>query len=121
MDSRNDKTGHRQCCKSSGPSLTQSVRKALEGSNKNYRLLPKFDAGSRENVHEGGRAISLSVYADTDYASEETVRRSIFGVAVMLGNAAVYATSRTQHCVRLSTTEAEYVALAEGAKEGMFV
>ena len=39
----------------------------------------------------------------------------------MLGNAAVYATSRTQHCVTLSTTEAEYVALAKGAKEGMFV
>ena len=39
----------------------------------------------------------------------------------MLGNAAVYATSRTQHCVTLSTTEAEYVALAEGAKQGMSV
>ena len=39
----------------------------------------------------------------------------------MLGNAAVYATSHTQHCVTLSTTEAEYVALAEGAMEGMFV
>ena len=38
----------------------------------------------------------------------------------MLGNAAVYATSCTQHCVTLSTTEGEYVALAEGAKEGMF-
>ena len=39
----------------------------------------------------------------------------------MLGNAAVYTTSRTQHWVTLFTTEAEYVALAEGAKEGMFV
>ena len=39
----------------------------------------------------------------------------------MLGNAAVYVTSRTQHCVTLSMTEAEYVALAEGVKEGMFV
>ena len=39
----------------------------------------------------------------------------------MLGNAAVYATSRTQDCVTLSTTEAEYVALAEGAKQEMFV
>ena len=38
----------------------------------------------------------------------------------MLGNAAEYATSCTQHCVTLSTTEEEYVALAEGAKEGMF-
>ena len=47
--------------------------------------------------------------------------RSISGVAVMLGNAAVYAASCIQHCVTLSTTEVEYVALAEGAKEGMFV
>ena len=39
----------------------------------------------------------------------------------MMGNAAVYVTSRTQHCVALSTAEAEYVTLAEGAKEGMFV
>ena len=39
----------------------------------------------------------------------------------MLGNAAVYATSRTQHCVTLSTTEAEYAALAEETKEGMSV
>ena len=34
---------------------------------------------------------------------------------------ALYATSRTQHCMTLSTTEVEYVALAEGAKEGIFV
>ena len=51
----------------------------------------------------------------------KTDRRSVSSVAVMLGNAAVYATSRTQHCVTLSTTEAEYVALAEGVKEGMYV
>ena len=39
----------------------------------------------------------------------------------MLGNATVYATSRTQHCVALSTIEADYVALAKGAKKGMLV
>ena len=39
----------------------------------------------------------------------------------MLGNAALYATSYIQYSVTLSTTEAEYVALAEGAKEGMFI
>ena len=68
-----------------------------------------------------GEELSLSVYTDADYASKETDRRSISGVAVMLGNAAVYATSRTQHSVTLSTTEAEYVALAERVKKGMFV
>ena len=46
---------------------------------------------------------------------------SISGVAVMLGEAAVYATSHTQQCVTLSTTEEECVALAEGAKQGMFI
>ena len=68
-----------------------------------------------------GEELSLSVYTDADYAIKETDRRSISGVGVMLGNTAVYATSRKQHCVALPTTEAEYVALPEGAKEGMFV
>ena len=39
----------------------------------------------------------------------------------MLEGAALYATSCTQHCVTLSISEAEYVAMAEGAKEGLFV
>ena len=69
---------------------------------------------------KGGK-LSLLVYADADHARKEADRRSISGVAVMLGGAAVYATSRTQRCVPLSTTEAEYVAVAEGAKEGLFV
>ena len=72
-------------------------------------------------TYTNGEEHSLSVYTDADYASKETDGRSISGVAVVLGNAAVYATSRTQHCVTLSTTEAEYVALAEETKEGMFV
>ena len=63
----------------------------------------------------------MSVDADANYAKKETDRRSISSVAILLGGAAVSASSRTQHCVTLSTTEAEYVAMAEGAKEGMFV
>ena len=72
-------------------------------------------------TYKKGEELSLLVYTDADYASKKTDRRSVSGVAVMLGNAAVYTTSRTQHCVALSTTEAEYVALAKGTKEGMCV
>ena len=56
-----NRTRHRQCCKSSGPSLRQSVREASEGGNK-YPCLPKFDAGSRDNVHEGGGAIAVDLH-----------------------------------------------------------
>ncbi|CAM9757375.1 unnamed protein product, partial [Sphacelaria rigidula] len=63
----------------------------------------------------------LSVYCNADRAKKETDRRSVSGVAVMYGGAVVSATSRAQHCVTLSTTEAEYVAMADGAKEGLFV
>lgn len=65
--------------------------------------------------------LSLSVYTDAGYASKETDQRSISGEAVMFGGAAMYGTSRTQQCVTLSTTEEEYVAMVEGAKEGLFV
>ncbi|CAM9361600.1 unnamed protein product [Sphacelaria rigidula] len=39
----------------------------------------------------------------------------------MYGGVAVSSTRRTQHCVNLPTTEAEYVAMAGRAKGRMFV
>ena len=38
----------------------------------------------------------------------------------MLGGTSVIASSTTQHCVTLSTSEAEYVAMAQGAKTALF-
>ena len=64
---------------------------------------------------------SRPVFIDSDCASKETYRCSLSGVALMLWNEAVYATSSTRHCLTLSTTEAEYVALAKGATKGLFV
>ena len=45
--------------------------------------------------------ISLEVFADADYASKATDRRSISGGAIMCGGASVYWFSRTQKCVTL--------------------
>ena len=67
---------------------------------------------------EGG--LKLSVYVDADYADKANNRRSVFGVAVVLGGTAVIASSTTQHCVTLSTSEAEYVVMAQGAKTALF-
>ena len=61
--------------------------------------------------------ISLEVFADADYASKATDGRSESGGSIMCGGAGVCWFSRTQKCVTLSTSEAEYVALGDAVKE----
>ena len=61
--------------------------------------------------------ISLEVFADTDYASKATDRRLVSGGVIMCGGASVCWFSRTQKCVTLSASEAEYVALRDAVKE----
>ena len=65
--------------------------------------------------------MKLSLFADADKADRCNDRRSVSGVAVMLGNTDVSASSTTQHCVTLSTIEAEYVAMAHGAKTALAI
>ena len=68
-----------------------------------------------------GSGMSLSVYADADYASKENDRRSVSGIAATLGGTVVSHTSKTQRLVSLSTSEAEYIAAGEGVKKTLFV
>lgn len=63
----------------------------------------------------------MLTFADADYASKAADRRSVAGGAIMCGGAAVSWFSRTQKCVKLSTTEAEYVALSDVLKEVLFL
>ena len=64
--------------------------------------------------------ISLEVFADADYASKATDRRSVSGGLIMCGVASVCWFSRTQKCATFSTSEAEYVALRDAVKELLF-
>ena len=64
-----------------------------------------------------GSGLKLVAYADADHARKTADRRSVSGGAVMCAGACVCWLSRTQKCVTLSTTEAEYVALADTIKE----
>ena len=66
-------------------------------------------------------SISLEVFADADYASKATDRRSVSGVLIMCGGASVCWFSRTQKCVTLSTSEEEHVALGDAVKELLFL
>ena len=68
-----------------------------------------------------GNELDRVAYADADYASKATDRRSVSGRSVMCAGPCVCWFSRTQKCVTLSTTEAEYVALADTMKEVIFL
>ena len=65
--------------------------------------------------------ISLEVFADAVYASRATDRRSVSGGAIMFADACACRFSRTQKCITLSTSKAEYVALSDAVEELLFL
>ncbi|CAB1106941.1 unnamed protein product [Ectocarpus sp. CCAP 1310/34] len=65
--------------------------------------------------------MSMQVFVDADYASKATDRRSVSGGLVVCGGGCMTWFSRRQKCVTLSTTEAEYVAIADVLKEVLFL
>ena len=65
--------------------------------------------------------LDISVFANANYAEKADDRRSVSGVAIIVGKSSVSWFSSTQKIVTLSTTEAEYVALGDGVKKALFV
>lgn len=61
--------------------------------------------------------LMLTGYADADWAGDINGRKSTSGYVFKLGDAVVSYASRKQSNVTLSSTEAEYVALAEASQE----
>jgi len=60
-------------------------------------------------------------YSDSDYAGDVDNRRSMTGYVFTLGGSVVSWKATLQPTVTLSTTEAEYMALTEAAKEGIWL
>ena len=65
--------------------------------------------------------VDLGVFVDSDFASRAADRRSVSGGVVMCAGACVSFSSRTEKSVTLSSTEAEYVTMAEGFNEAIFL
>ncbi|KAJ2932734.1 hypothetical protein H1R20_g4383, partial [Candolleomyces eurysporus] len=81
----------------------------------------KYLAGTRNYslVYEGrkGMAFGLESYTDADYAQDPTHRLSQTGNLVLLASGAVSWKSFTQKSIATSSTEAEYMALFDCAKQ----
>ncbi|CAN0157744.1 unnamed protein product [Discosporangium mesarthrocarpum] len=72
-------------------------------------------------LYELGEGLELLGYDDTSFAGKSTDQRSASGGAVMFVGTAVSWFSRSQKCVALSPTEAEYMTMGECKKELLFL
>lgn len=62
-------------------------------------------------------SLELRAFSDADYAGDENTRKSTTGSVLTINDSPVSWSSKLQKTVSLSTTEAEYNALAETTKE----
>ena len=60
-------------------------------------------------------------YVDSDYAGDLDKRRSLTGYVFTFSDCAISWKAVLQSTVALSTTEAEYMAAAEGVKEALWL
>lgn len=72
-------------------------------------------------IFGGDTQCSVAGYSDSDYAGDIDSRRSMTGYVFTLGCSVVSWKATLQATVTLSTTEAEYMALTEAAKEGIWL
>jgi hypothetical protein len=68
-----------------------------------------------------GGELTCSGYSDSDWAEDRDDRRSTSGYTFQVGNGAISWKSRKQATVSLSSTEAEYKALSDSFKEGLWL
>ncbi|KAJ4710294.1 Retrovirus-related Pol polyprotein from transposon TNT 1-94 [Melia azedarach] len=77
-----------------------------------------FDVGL---IYGGDTQCLVTGFSDSDYAGDIDSRRSMTGYVFTLGSSVVSWKATLQPTVTLSTTEAEYMALTEAAKEGIWL
>ncbi|KAK3248188.1 hypothetical protein CYMTET_42342 [Cymbomonas tetramitiformis] len=110
-------------CTTYGPehfmALKQVVR-YLKGT-KDYELVLRTASVPGGGGTAPSRPLPLSIYTDSDYAGCKVTRRSTSGIAVFLCGSLVIFSSMIQKSVSLSTTEAEIIAMSEGAREVKYV
>jgi hypothetical protein len=75
------------------------------------------------NAHIGDKTNSNAApvgFCDADWGADTTTRRLVTGTMFFLAGGPISWASKTQHCVALSTTEAELNALSEAAKQALY-
>ena len=84
-------------------------------------LLRSLKGTSNVCLKFGKSSSGLVGYCDSDYAGDLDTRKSTSGNVFTLGGMAVNWQSSLQSVVTMSTTEAEYIAIAESFKEAKWL
>jgi hypothetical protein len=72
-------------------------------------------------VYDGTQGGGLMAYTDSDWASDPDTRRSITGYHYMLADGIFCWLSRAQKTVALSSTKAEYMAMSDCSRQGVWI
>ncbi|KAG2736889.1 hypothetical protein G9P44_000979 [Scheffersomyces stipitis] len=81
----------------------------------------RYLKGTRSLGQRYSKTGQLEVFVDADWGSSTDNRKSITGYAVKFGGGLISWKSKKQAIVATSTTEAEYIALAEAVKEVLWL
>ena len=84
------------------------------------RILIYVRDTSSLSITLGGDDLTLSGHSDSDWAEQREDRRSTTGFIFSLGKTPVSWKSRRQPTIALSSTEAEYMALTDSAREAIW-
>lgn len=110
-----------QYCENPGPDHWTAVKRILRYIKGTLDLSivyggtrPRTGLTPKESTPNG---LTLECFCDSDHAGDLDKRRSTAGVILLLNNGPVAWMSRLQKTIAQSTTEAEYMAIAEGVKE----
>ncbi|KYN22643.1 Copia protein [Trachymyrmex cornetzi] len=85
------------------------------------RILRYLKGSANYGLHYTRSHKHLIGFTDADWGSCTLDRRSYTGAVFLLSNAAISWESRKQRTVALSSTEAEYIALSDAAKEAVYL
>jgi hypothetical protein len=86
----------------------------LQTKNYGLKIAPKLQDTTKI-------AWTLKLFSDSDWAADVKTRRSVTGFVILLNNTPILWRSQTQRTVALSSTEAEYYAMADAVKEIKFI
>jgi hypothetical protein len=79
-----------------------------------FKIAPKVEDPSKIEW-------KVKLFSDSDWAADVNTRKSVTGFVILLNETPIMWRSQSQRTVSLSSTEAEYYAMAEATKEIKFV